>query len=73
MDFARDFAQLFTISSFVSLLTLTVLEIVLGIDKASAHYFKKKIYFPDQKIVKEKKDGTLILETYANFNEVMFR
>lgn len=46
-------------------------KIVLEIDKASAHYFKKKIYFPDQKIVKEKKDGTLILETYANDNEVM--
>ncbi len=46
-------------------------KIILEIDKASAHYFKKKIYFPDQKIVKEKKDGTLILETYANFNEVM--
>ncbi|MFA7001865.1 MAG: WYL domain-containing protein [Candidatus Omnitrophota bacterium] len=46
-------------------------KIVLEIDKASAHYFKKKIYFPDQRIVKEKKDGTMVLETYANFNEVM--
>ncbi|HQB12722.1 MAG TPA: WYL domain-containing protein, partial [Candidatus Omnitrophota bacterium] len=46
-------------------------KILLEIDKDSAHYFKKKIYFPDQKIVKEKKDGTLVLETHANFNEVM--
>lgn len=46
-------------------------RIVLEIDKDAAHYFKKKIYFPDQKIVKEKKDGSLILETRANFNEVI--
>ena len=46
-------------------------KIVLEIDKDAAHYFKKKIYFPEQKIVKEKKDGTLVLETHANFNEVM--
>ncbi|HOG23731.1 MAG TPA: WYL domain-containing protein [Candidatus Omnitrophota bacterium] len=46
-------------------------KIVLEIDKDAAHYFKKKIYFPDQKIVKEKKDGSLVLETYANFNEVI--
>lgn len=46
-------------------------KIVLEIDKGAAHYFKKKIYFPDQKIVKEKRDGTLVLESRANFNEVM--
>ena len=46
-------------------------KIVFEIDKDAAHYFKKKIYFPDQKIVKEKKDGSLILETHANFNEVI--
>jgi len=46
-------------------------KIVLEIDKDAAHYFKKKIYFPDQRIVKEKKDGSLILETHANFNEVI--
>ena len=46
-------------------------KIVLEIDKDSAHYFKKKIYFPEQRIVKEKKDGTLVLETHANFNEVL--
>lgn len=46
-------------------------KILLEIDKDAAHYFKKKIYFPEQKIVKEKKDGTLILETRANFNEVL--
>lgn len=46
-------------------------KIVLGIDKGSAHYFKKKIYFPDQKIIKEKKDGSIVLETHANFNEVI--
>lgn len=46
-------------------------KIVLEIDKDAAHYFKKKIYFPEQRIVKEKKDGTLVLETRANFNEVL--
>jgi predicted DNA-binding transcriptional regulator YafY len=46
-------------------------KIVLEIDKDAAHYFKKKVYFPEQRIVKEKKDGTLVLESHANFNEVM--
>lgn len=46
-------------------------KIVLEIDKASAHYFKKKIYFPDQRIMKTKKDGSIVLETHANFNEVI--
>jgi len=46
-------------------------KILLEIDKDAAHYFKKKIYFPEQRIVKEKKDGTLILETQANHNEVL--
>lgn len=46
-------------------------KILLEIDKDAAHYFKKKIYFPEQRIVKEKKDGTLILQTQANFNEVL--
>ena len=46
-------------------------KIVLEIDKGAAHYFKKKVYFPEQRIVKEKKDGTLILQTLANHNEVL--
>lgn len=46
-------------------------KILLDIDKDAAHYFKKKIYFPEQRIVKEKKDGSLVLETRANFNEVI--
>lgn len=46
-------------------------KILLEIDKDAAHYFKKKIYFPEQRILKEKKDGTLVLETRANFNEVL--
>ena len=46
-------------------------KILLEIDKDAAHYFKKKIYFPEQRIMKEKKDGTLILQTQANFNEVL--
>jgi len=46
-------------------------KILLEIDKDAAHYFKKKIYFPEQRIVKEKKDGTLILRTQANYNEVL--
>ena len=37
----------------------------------SIFYFKKKIYFPEQRIMKEKKDGTLILQTQANHNEVL--
>lgn len=32
MHFAQDFEQLFTLGSLISLLTLTILEIVLGID-----------------------------------------
>jgi predicted DNA-binding transcriptional regulator YafY len=46
-------------------------KILLEIDKDSAHYFKKKIYFPEQRIIKQKKDGTLILQTQANHNEVL--
>jgi predicted DNA-binding transcriptional regulator YafY len=46
-------------------------KILLEIDKDAAHYFKKKVYFPEQRIIKEKKDGSLILETHANFNEVL--
>jgi predicted DNA-binding transcriptional regulator YafY len=46
-------------------------RIVLEIGKSSAHYFRKKVYFPGQKIVKEKKDGSLLVETRANFNEVI--
>ncbi len=46
-------------------------KILLEIDKDAAHYFKKKIYFPDQRVVKQKKDGSLVLETRANFNEVL--
>lgn len=46
-------------------------KIVLEIDKSASHYFREKIYFPEQNIIKEKKDGTLVLETRANFNEVL--
>ncbi|HQB12368.1 MAG TPA: YafY family protein [Candidatus Omnitrophota bacterium] len=46
-------------------------KILLEIDKDAAHYFKKKIYFPEQRIIKEKKDATLILQTQANHNEVL--
>lgn len=46
-------------------------KILLEIDKDAAHYFKKKIYFPEQRIIKEKRDGTLILQTQANYNEVL--
>jgi len=46
-------------------------KIVLEIDRDAAHYFKKKVYFPEQRIVKEKKDGTLVVESRANFNEVL--
>jgi predicted DNA-binding transcriptional regulator YafY len=46
-------------------------KIILEIGKSAAHYFKKKIYFPEQRIVKETKDGSLIVESRANFNEVL--
>lgn len=35
----------------------------LSVTKKAAQYFRKRAYFPLQKIVKEKKDGSLIIET----------
>ena len=40
-------------------------KIVLKVDKDVASFFKEKLYFPLQKIVKENKDGSLILESTA--------
>ncbi|MDP2646535.1 MAG: WYL domain-containing protein [Desulfobacterales bacterium] len=45
--------------------------VVLRVDKEVADYFKGKTYFPDQRIVKENKDGSLILESkVCQFMEV---
>ncbi len=38
-------------------------KVVLKIDKDASHYFKQRVYFPLQKIKKENKDGSLIIET----------
>ncbi len=38
-------------------------KVILEIDPSVAQYFKRKIYFPLQKIVKEHKNGRLTLET----------
>ena len=40
-------------------------KIVLKVDKDVASFFKEKLYFPLQKIVKENKDGSLVLESTA--------
>lgn len=47
-------------------------KVVLKISKYAAPYFKKKTYFPLQKIKKENKDGSLILETIVcDYMEVL--
>jgi len=48
-------------------------RVLLEISPAAAEYFKKKVYFPVQKIVKEHKDGKLELETMVSsqFMEVI--
>jgi predicted DNA-binding transcriptional regulator YafY len=40
-------------------------KITLKIDKEVAHFFKQKKFFPLQKIKKEQKDGSLIVECKA--------
>lgn len=47
-------------------------KVVLRVDAAVADFFKKKTYFPMQKITKENKDGSLILETkVGQFEEII--
>lgn len=41
------------------------IRVILKIDKEVAPYFKKKIYFPYQKVKKEEKDGSIIVECLA--------
>ncbi|MEM4270782.1 MAG: WYL domain-containing protein, partial [Candidatus Pacearchaeota archaeon] len=41
-------------------------KIVLKIDKEVARFFKQRSYFPYQKIAKENKDGSLMLEVKAS-------
>ena len=38
-------------------------KIVVSVDKDAARFFKKKVYLPCQKITKENKDGSLIIES----------
>ena len=42
------------------------IKVVLKIDKEVAAYFKKKLYFPCQKILKEEKDGSIVIECSAS-------
>jgi predicted DNA-binding transcriptional regulator YafY len=45
----------------------------LHIDSQIAGYFKQRKYFPSQKIVKENKDGSLVIETqYSDLVEVSY-
>jgi len=45
---------------------------VLSVDREVADYFRKKKIFPDQKIIEEKKDGTIIIESKYGVNvEIM--
>lgn len=39
-------------------------RILIKVAPEAAQYFKKKSYFPMQKIVKEEKDGSLLIETF---------
>lgn len=44
-------------------------RVLIKVAPESAQYFKKKSYFPMQKIVKENRDGSLILETFPGHLE----
>ena len=47
-------------------------KVTLRVDRNVAGYFKQKIYFPIQKIKKENKDGSLIIETKTHrYEEIM--
>ncbi len=39
-------------------------RVLIKVDAVAAKYFRQKVYFPLQKIVKEEKDGSLLLETF---------
>ncbi len=39
------------------------IEVCLKVSSAVAHYFKQRAYFPEQKIVKEEKNGDIIIST----------
>ena len=46
-------------------------KVLLRINKEVAHFFKQRIYFPKQKIKKENKDGSLLVESkIGDFREV---
>jgi len=45
----------------------------LYIDSQVADYFRQRKYLPSQKIIKENKDGSLVIETrYSNLIEVSY-
>ncbi len=44
-------------------------QVVLKVDKEAARYFKQQVYFPLQKITKENRDGSLIIESKICHNE----
>ena len=47
-------------------------QVQIKVASEAAHYFRKKDYFPLQKIVAENKDGSIVLETYpAHPEEIM--
>ena len=41
-------------------------KVVLKIDKEAARYFVRKKYFPLQKVIKENRDGSIVVETRVN-------
>ena len=45
------------------------IEVHLKIESAVAHYFKQREYFPEQKIIKEDKNGNLTLMTKISKSE----
>jgi len=47
-------------------------KIVFKVDKETAEFFKEKIYFPLQKVIKVNKDGSLLIEAKASrYEEVL--
>lgn len=45
------------------------IEVSLKVDAKVAHYFKQKNYFPEQKIIKEEKNGDIILSSKISKSE----
>ena len=48
-------------------------KVVLKIDKEAAGFFKQRVYFPLQKIMKENRDGSLRIETkISQYEEIIY-